>query len=477
MMSETILPDLEFENREYELDRIANPAGPSLIVVDAPPKYGKTYLLEKVQGMYKYREGEWARDWECVLINLADLQYENNRRAILEAISKPVAHKQMQGETASELAEHIAGQPKNVLLLFDAADRREQETRWLVHNVIPELIASLRIPGRRLRVVFAGRYVSRRGWEWPNYKIIELTEFDEAIVLKMILKMIERLDPDQRPKMGPDDAERLAREVAFLSGGHPGSIRDILQDLQKRHWAIHFDSRGRIYPPTRRQGLFDYADRNAKKILEDVPSRIQEALKTLSIFRRFNVNTIKALQMREDISGISRSSNPLGLLTQLMNTGLVRGPVPRDPYYSDGIVRGLLLVQMQFTDPQRYQALNQLACEIYEAWAESKDLDGNELRGPVLDEAQIAFMVESFYHFLHCRDEGFSLGEVEEKLGSYAPRLKSAFGDSPELIDGLKQQLGNSLCGDQDIRKRLRDLFGEDEANALLDRVFHDREQ
>lgn len=477
-MSETTLSDLEFENREYELGRIANPAGPPLIVVDAPPEYGKTRILKKVEEMYKPKEEEergeqerWKADWKCVLIDLAQQEYAGDQQAILEAISIPVADERMKGDTAYELAEYIAGQSKEVLLLFDAADCREQETKWLVHNVIPELVGTLRFPGRRLRAVFAGRYISWRGWAWPHYITIELSEFDEANVLRMILRTIERLDPALRPKMGSDDAEKLAREVTFLSGGHPGSIKEILLDLQRRNWAIRFDNNRGLLPPQMRQELFGYANRKAKEILKHVPKETQGALKTLSIFRRFNVNIIQELQTRSKISGVSSSPGPLELLAQLTNTGLVRGPAPTKPFYSDGIIRNLLLVQMQFTEPQRYLQLNQLACEIYDAWIESKGLGGNDLRGPTLDDTQVTCMVESFYYFLHCQEEGPSLNEVEEKLEGYAPKLKSAW-DSPESIGGLKQQLRSSLLGDSDIQRRLRDLFGENEANALLDRAL-----
>lgn len=466
-MSETTLPELEFENREYELGRIANPAGSSFIVVDGPPKYGKTHLLKKIQEMYQAGE-EWTANWACTFVDLANPEYTNKQQAVLDTISVQVTGKHVGENPILDLAAFIAGQDKDVLLLFDAADCAEQNTKWLVQEVIPELVDSLQIPGRKIRVVFAGRYISKRDWAWPKYTTIELTSFDDAIVQRMICGLAP-------PRLGADIAYKLAREVTFLSGGHPGSISEILLDLDRHHWAIRLDDNGFLHPPEMRKELFGYADHNAKEILEHVPDeRIREVLKTLSIFRRFNLNTIQALQVRESLSGIPRSLQPLDMFTRLTNTGLVRSPVPADPFFSDGIVRTLLLVQMRFKAPDRYLALNRLACEIYDAWIESKDVDGNNLRGPVLDVAQVTFMVEGFYHFLHCQARGPSLSDVEEKLQSYIPKLNSAFGDTPEIIAGLKRQLRSSLYGDSDILRRLYDLLSEAKANNLLNQLFSD---
>lgn len=467
-MSETMLCDLEFENREYELGRIANPSGPQFIVIDGPPEYGKTYLFQTVRKMYESDE-RFHVGWACALVDLADPAQRNNQRAIMDVISNQISNTPTPSGAVTDLVANLAGKQKNILLLFDAVDRAGSEVKWLAQDVIPNLENSLKNKGKRLRVVFAGRYVSGRRLEWPGDTTITLEGLDTPVIQRMIQKL--------EPRFEPSAAETLAQEVAFLSGGHPGSIKRILQNFVERDWGVILVER-RLYPPEERDRLF--REHVEEPVINKILGRIldpnvREALRILGVFRRFDEHTIEALQSRRR-PYISKSVDSQELLDQLVSTGLVRPPVPRDPFYSDAIVRNLILVQMQFNSLNRYLQLNRLACKIYDAWIKGQDIKGNPLNSLVVDQNQVIFMVESFYHFLQCEKKP-SIGRIEKRLNDYFPKLRSAFIEPSENPQGLRRLLMDSVTGDQNIQRRLRDLFGEAKVNALLDRVFHSQEQ
>ena len=448
-MVEDNLPDLVFENRDYELNRIADPGGPSLVVVDAPLGFGKTYLLRKIKEMYQDKYESLGQKWLCILIDLSYLTYEK-RQLILDEVFFQVKNSSKYDTTISDLATAIGGQDRDILILIDAVESNEQLTRWLVKDVIPGLIERLRIPNKKVRAVFAGRYITMGGWQWPNYTPFYLSGFGTRIVQRVIQRL--------NPSLSNDVAAKLALLVTFLSGGHPKSIKEILWYFTSHNWAID------VNDPNEFQRIFEFqVAPTVNSIMEQIEdTEVRSALTILSIFRRFNLNTIQFLQKKRVLP---YELEPLSLLTRLSQTRLVRPPTPDAPFYSDAIVRNLILVQMQFVDKERFLYLNTLANATYESWIEGVDATGESLKYPVVDEMLVIFMVESFYHLTYGFEEQQFLDRVEKILKGYIPRLKSAFGD----IQLLKQLLKTKLREDEDILARMRELNIESHYHTLVE--------
>jgi hypothetical protein len=234
-------------------------------------------------------------------------------------------------------------------------------------------------------------------------------------------------------------------------------------------------------------------------IIDNILAEIQDKnlsdiLKILTIFRRFNFNTIRALQkltrkkiddsnfqkiMKEHVGEIKIQEllktfvivmdDAMVIITNLVNSGLVSAPTSARPYFHDAIIRKLILVQMQIGEnSSRYHKLHVLAYAIYETWLTNKNVDGRELSPPLAENFQIDCIAESFYHLLNClgkEQQSHNERIIRAKIKSYVKILRSSF-DTPKSV--LQDNLKSILKQDEDIPGLLRELLGEDGANRIF---------
>jgi hypothetical protein len=479
---------LKFVNREHELEEIRNPGGPEHVILDAPPGYGKSRLLEEVEHWYRTQQTD---SWACARIELDLERYKGAPARALDEIARQIIGTSLASGQLDELIEKIADQKKHILLLFDGVEANLPVTNWLQKEVVSPLWNALGYTELLGRVVFAGRYLQRL--EWRGYKVIKLTVLDEHIVRQAVF------DELGHTALNPGIKDILAKEIAFLSGGHPGIVADILSHPPRGGWVLAVkDNHLKL---AIQQVLFRD---HAQPVIEDILSKtgdpdLGEALRILSTFRRFDLNTIQALQILAsgkatgaatrqaleefgvttcvELLGpfVKLQDDPMDLLARLVGSGLVSPPTPTRRYYHDSIIRKLLLTQMLVEKGSNvYRGLNAVACAIYEAWADSERVDGGQLPFPVVGDLQIAFVVESFYHLLNYLDRE-QRARNEEKIASRAQwhigRLRSSFGYDEAW---LRRSLKDTVHQDEDVPNQVLELVGEDGAQRIFQKLSPD---
>jgi len=474
---------LKFKNREHELEEIRNPGGAKLMVIDAPPGYGKSQLLIEVEKWCKIQR---ANEWVCARL---DLRLVRRDRSLLNEIAEQIIGP-AQIATPEELIGSIIDQKKHILLLFDAAEANPAAIKWVQEHFIPPLMESLKYTSLIGRVVFAGQYLCGPGRNWGSYKIMKLTVLDEDIVQEAVREALK-----QTP-LSDEIKNILAKEVFRLSCGHPGIIEDILQNPPIGGWPLAI--KGKRLKADVRNKIFQKC---ARPVIEEILSEtgdeyLGQVLKILSIFRRFDLGTIQSLQTlaggQPAGNTLSQSlaecgdinlvdllapfnkirTNAMELLTNLAKTGLVSAPTREKPFYHDSIIRELILTQMQFEEANRYAELNALAWAIYQTWLDDKNVDSTDLPVPLTDERQTDYMAEGLYHLLNSlmsRERGVeNKTKIETNVTWYVKKLRSSFGYDHVW---LQQNLCTTLERDEDILVMLPELVGEEETQRIFDKL------
>ncbi|MGB8648960.1 MAG: TIR domain-containing protein [Anaerolineae bacterium] len=471
---------LEFENRDFEFAEIRNPGTPALMVIDAPPGYGKSRLLEHVEEWYKHQENT---DWVCARIGLDRESCLDNTAQVLDQIALPLGVGPIENGEAQVLIEKLVERKKNVVLLFDSIEGNRSVVEWLQKEVVTPLRSAFQQTVLLVRVVFAGRYLSNSQWEWRGYRIVPLTVFEDDIVRQAVLKQLERT------RLRDETKETVASEIAHLSSGHPGIMEALLMNPPNGGWASAIAS-GQLKPEIRKQLFHKHAEPVIERILDKTDDQdLGKVLTILSVFRRFNVNTIQTLQtlaQNPSLLAAEQSDSeselqsllapfltvqmePMSVLRRLVGSGLVSGPTPTKPYYHDSIIRQLMLTKLQMEDGQdRLYKLNLLAQRIYALWFDNRTIEGNPLPYSVADEAQIAYAIESLYHlssFLLIKPISNVEAEVSSTVDWHAARLRSSFGYSSMW---LLRTLRDTVHQDNEVMEGFRKLVAEAGAKRIF---------
>ncbi len=489
---------IEFINRQHELDEIKNPGGAKLMAIDAPSGYGKSRLIGEVKNWYKYEKKD---DWVCILINLNERidDYSKNPLLIFDSIAEQFMERVIEIRSPQEIIAHLINKNKNIILLFDAIECNPPAVKYLQDNFISPLMDALRRTHLICRAIFAGRYIQNprrywRGqyieWDWSNYKIIKLTPLDSQIVRNSIMNELKNIALKDAEK------EVLTIEISSLSCGHPGVIEKMLYNPPNGNWVLAFDKdQMQISFEMKKKSFHTCAAPFIDDIFNQIDDKnLKEMLKILTIFRRFHVNTIRALMkiaikkmhaanIQEKIGKIIGSStiqellepfskikdDALVVITNLVNTGLVSAPTSAMPFYHDAIIRKLILVQLQIDENSgRYLKLHALAHAIYDTWLENKNVDGVSLNPPLSDNLQADFIAESLYHLLNCLEKDQKRQNkkiIRARIISYKKILRSSFDtDKKILLENLK----SILKQDEDIPALMSERLGEDGKNRIL---------
>ena len=272
--------------------------------------------------------------------------------------------------------------------------------------------------------------------------------------------------------LAPERAVAIAREVVDITGGHPKCIMQVLQKVAEYNFAINLDPASSDYFFTDRQReriLREYVEPAIEQILRGVDVTTREALSTISVFRRFNAETIEVLIKHNHIQW---DGAPIYLLANIMRTHLVHRPTVDDPFYADKVARFMLASKLKILAKERYRALNQLALDLYDHWARGLDLEGGSLPHKPTDSLQVAFVTEGMYHFAElllldqceCEQAGNRL--VRRLLDQFTV-LDSTFGVSNLAV--VAMQLGDAIGRrDEELRNRIIRVAGDSGYVRLL---------
>lgn len=354
---------LDFVNRETLLNEIrkeirtkSNPR----LVIDAPAGYGKSRLLEKL--CYELTHDGWI--WIYI-----DLRQHDGKAAIRNEIERQasilVQRQSQQVRKASSdvdadliLKKHLNNCEGKLFLAFDSVERADQSIlSWLlsfVSNCTQDLAVD------EFRVVFAIRYLysdqTRAGqFDVYRYKRIELSDFDFNAVYDLIEKTIARFGASTR-SFGSHTKSHWATEILRISGGHPKSIVELVENELRSNWTI--PSR-----PEEQLVLFQrHVAERIREIGEELDDRVRESLNSVFVFRKFTYNLLEELKLHKMLpDGITS----IDLVTHLSRIGLI-GATDGSPFYSDKIVRRLFLTRLRLENPIRYAELHRIAQGAYQ---------------------------------------------------------------------------------------------------------------
>lgn len=389
--------DLEFANRVEELRWLAKVEdNPDLKVIDAPAGYGKTRLIEQLA------ERRRNEQWLPAIVDLAACKASIDVMArIHEAIiGKPLATGKVR-EAETELLATLALQSK-LLICFDNAEKNRQLTQWIYEVLIPKLKGSLK-NNVELQIVIAGRGMSRLEMKWSGYQVRGLSQFEWSDVRDMLVKSGKTAPVPSHWK--ENDYRELALATTRLSGGHPGMITYLINEIIDSKWTLSFQDRAA-------QDHVGQIESTLKEMLDDydLTNEQIETLSALSIFRGVSADTLRGLMDWK----IIKSTDAVRALGQFTSVGILRTP-QQSLFACDAIIRGLLLSQMQARDNGKFIYLNQVARELYHKWLQIT-LGPNVLNREALTRI---YLIESVYHALQLRNHESIVDEIRG-LRAYA---------------------------------------------------------
>jgi hypothetical protein len=477
--------DIEFVNRQYELELICKPITRQFIIINAPAGYGKTYLLKKIEQEFQQRSE--LQSWKVCSIDLkSDPNISNDKHfqawpavanAIVHgfggtqkiAIRKDTSEEQAQQMIANKLVPFIAMQRSDILLLFDGLETLDATTNDWVIRLVLTLMKGLEDVHRQLRVIFAGRNVRSWGQKLPVRENRSLSPFDHKVVRDLIARVNDR----EKINAQPDYLNRLSWHVLRLSGGHPRGIRGIVSTILDLGFIIpnlEFTFHEQKFIKDNQEiSLFQYnVEENIQIILENVDPVIANLLEGLSPIRRFNLNLLillidqQALVSRNGpidwkIFGAPNSETAeltekqkidiaWDLLKRLRQTDLIAGPTAAIPMFSDDILRRMLAMKTQLLAPELYQKTNQFAKKIFKDWINTPQEDAQLRRVAAL---------ENLYHTIELtpiettqlETRNILENELKNSLAKFAnsieiEQLRSLFDEDDELKELIEQRAG-----------------------------------
>jgi len=475
----------EFVNRAHELELLCKPVRQQFVLLDAPAGYGKTVLLAKTADILR-------KDLECncIFVNFETSEiYRKSKEELLHSMVEQITTSEIGPVDLSGLVNLLAGKlagPKirTVQLIFDSIDLLQSEDEeglrgWLWDELIPSLLQRLSSRNIKLHALFSGRYIQNR-FRGPRRHVLytmQLTPFDDSVVLDLIQQVAKKQWEDYLPF---DRATKIAKEIADITGGHPKCIVQIVQEIGNINFAVNLDASSKDYffsKSQRERMVNQYIEPELRQILRGVDYSTQEALLVLSVFRRFNAETIDVLIRKDFIQWTNPASH---LLANVKRTHLISDPTSIEPFYTDKVARRMLASKIKTLFPEKYYQLHQLAVHVYEQWGMGSDVDGQRLPNKPTDQYQVIFLIEILYHMMELllldneKNEN-AITKLRERLDSHLARFNSIFGERnlPEII----LQLEDAIISDIDLRNLMGRFVVENGFDLLFEPLNKFRHQ
>ena len=237
-----------FVNRDSEIKELLNPFSKRLAVIHAPAGYGKTYLLMAVsRRLVGLDRDKW-------LVVRHDCRIADTEIGVLRSLAKSIGF---------EIDERIDTMDYFILrvnrslgyasaigicIQFDSLENWRKGDRWtgiarfVQGTFVPVIDEAMRHGGRRLKVLFAGRYVSdfARGFRDISPSVIELSPFGFSVLQELVRDTLQRFEELQscRLEYTSDAIEYLVEELLDITGGHPRAVVSLVQNLGDYGFAI-----------------------------------------------------------------------------------------------------------------------------------------------------------------------------------------------------------------------------------------------
>jgi hypothetical protein len=470
---------VEFVNRENELKDLCSSSA-LRNVVEAPAGYGKTHLLKAVKGKFLEEDPNFDSTQNiqkgCALIDLQKYRGEHSVIGIIHEIAKQIGNKRIRASeflpAYDELSGHL-GNYSAILLLFDSVDRSNDEALGkLYRDLLEDGLFRALYP--KLKIVFAGRYVryiksntdmwAKRSFpRWDGYIFTELRPFTAPIVEEFLRQRYKNTKGEPHQE-GKDRFENWSNGIMDLSGGHPGAITklaDFLSDTKRGNWVADFNNKNQ-----KLRRYEEFVKEEVDQVLNDINDEVaRDDLIKLSVFRIFNLDTIAFLK---SIGELDKKRDDYIIFAPLAKTGLVKRH-PDSVFYSDSIIRNLVLSKLKNETPAEHEKLNNEALRFYNLRIELAIADHERAK----ERAQQAgaplyisvYTREAIYHLSQM--PGLSRNTLVTELSKYADNFRKV-GLAVSDKD-CREQIEAVIWDDSDIVTAI----GKDGIGPLLDQLFH----
>ena len=464
---------LDFANRERELQDLLNPGSEYYIEISAPAGYGKTYLLNKLAERFT------AESWRVVRLNLNQAIAPQTGEEALAEIGQQLNQPDI--GTIDRLAQYIFREGLRLVFLLDGTERASSSfSAWLVDILLPQLEAHRLPPIEPQRVIAVGRH---RVDKWhqlgqPRFELRSLSPFHAGIIQTVLTEQVrKRSDLHVQPQ--PDWYRDMARDIFDLSKGHPLCICNVIRWLDARNFAVPSPvfqrDRGRIFGEQVRPVVEEH-------ILGHVTERdTLELVCLFCVLRGYNPNIIHWLATRitstnQVISNelkeilIRSIHNSLGTLGKLNATQLDGSlDTRRDIYRFDAMIRQLISLQVELENPPLFWQIHRWAADMYDYWIAGMNQPNEPLPIPPADSVQAAYMVEALYHHARLMHyQRVAQGEAEEQLAQYVQRYCGQARSSAGWAGQTVQQFIDLVNVDEELIHFLELAAGRDRLGTVM---------
>lgn len=225
--------------REAELEQVLrglnHPAGPHFWLVVAPPKLGKTCLLEQLRAAAADGPARWVTS--TLDLHGQPSEVREDAGALFGRLFGREPSEPVTGTTRLSIARDISRSGRPHLCLLDGAELLSAKTAGALRAELSDLYGLVRQAGQsdvRLAVVVA----SRRDEEWkgvtpgPRLTALPLSEFSTDVVQAAVQDLADRTGRTFSPDVVHDDAMLVHR----LSEGLPALVTACLRWIETEEW-------------------------------------------------------------------------------------------------------------------------------------------------------------------------------------------------------------------------------------------------
>ena len=454
-----------FRNREYEVERvlrgIANPAGPHLWVVIAPPQLGKTWFMDQVAAKAR-EEGtrEEGKSWSVGKVDIR-VSHDEVRRDIAWLLGRLFGVNDLPASiddrALGRIAREILHREKPHLCLLDSAELLDEEIVMVLRahlGAIDRLVQQ----GGNPRVQIAFIAATRRDDEWrrspgPRPSLLPLTEFKIDVVQDALRDLARQMSRT----FGNGQLRDYAAMVYRLSEGLPALLALCLQWIQREEWiAMEELASQELFEALAENYIQDLLEsgnlfRRTRQWDNEARLMVEDAFRILVPYRLFTQSHLRyhmdadtkfaALLARSDLSADR-------LWEAISGTALLHRPLDEAWQEVQHAIRRLLFRYFYKSDEERALA-HERARKFAEIWFDGQS--GTE---------QVIGLVEGLWHEAAALAYSRAL-DMEELLSRSASSLAESLKPSPLYTESeLRQAAARRMRDNEEFQDTLADVPG-----------------
>jgi hypothetical protein len=413
---------------------------------------GKTALLQSLHDYYK-QDTEFA----TVLLDLSSVTPHTHMNmaklyvleelaqvslvSVMQDIEQIKAHfsrQEFHDDYVKPLTVELSDVQRPVVLFIDGwQDIPDIFSRWLEQELLLPLVRT-----EKAMIVLGSQKILR----WKHFEVRSRVGNWELSPLAL---------EDTRQQIGERNAS-LSNLVFSITAGHPWANSLVMQHLPAEQSASAWLEQNQAVVAVR------VRDELQERIIQGKPNReeFQQVFNILSIFREFDVNTLRVI-LSQFLDAFKHSS-PAALRVytrHLQETQVVEWNNERRAWQIDKTLRYIFAQAVRLGNPQRFLAIKQAAIKYYELQVSENHNSRN------------IYLIEYYYHLLSCKTPQENTREeirnlLEEPLYNHYVNLDNAY----IALDKLRE-LGNMIAKDTE----LHDVLDEQQLpQKFLETIIND---